>query len=142
MGIWAALPGRAKSVGRAGPPHPHEEGLALTRDEQRRFDEIARRIDQDEMPIPPISGAVPPRLAAVGFFLVGATGIVTGLVRGDAVVLAAVGIVPAVSATLLIALVRGRGPAPAVAPGSPVERLWSWLTATAGHRGDEADEPA
>jgi hypothetical protein len=139
MGIWAAWPGRAKAVGRAGPPHPHEDGLALTRDEQRRFDEIARRIDQDEIPIPPISGAVPPRLAAVGLFLVGATGFVTGLVRGDAVVMAVVGIVPAVAATLLIALAKGSG-SPAAAPGSRVERLWWWLTATAGQRGDEADE--
>lgn len=136
MGIWAAWPGRAKAVGRAGPPHPHEDGLALTRDEQRRFDEIARRIDQDEIPIPPISGAVPPRLAAVGLFLVGATGFVTGLVRGDAVVMAVVGIAPAVAATLLIALAKGSG---SPAPGSGVERLWWWLTATAG-QGDEADE--
>jgi hypothetical protein len=138
MGIWAAWPGRAKTIGRAGPPHPHEDGLALTGDEQRRFDEIARRIDQDEIPIPPTSGAVPPRLAAVGLFVVGATGLVTGLARGDAVVMAVVGIIPAVSATLLIALARGSGaPAPS---GSPIKRLWWWLTATAGQRGDEADE--
>jgi hypothetical protein len=107
--------------------HPHEGDPALTRDEQRRFDEIARRIDRDEIPVPPTAAAVPPRLAALGLFLVAATGILTGLARGDAVVLAVVGIVPAVSATLLIALARTRGPAPA--PGPPGRRLWRWLTA-------------
>ena len=127
MGMWAAWPGRARVVGKAGPAHPYEGDPALTRDEQRRFDEIARRIDRDEIPIPPTAAAVPPRLAALGLFLVGATGVLTGLARGDVVVLVIVGIVPAVSATLLIALAWTRGPAPV--PGPPAKRLWSWLTA-------------
>jgi hypothetical protein len=138
MGKWAGWPGRIKSAGRARPAQPHADGLALTRDERRRFDEIARRIDQDaaaadvdEVPAPPSAAVVPVRLAAVGLFAVGGTGILTGLARGDTVVLTVVGIVPAAVAMLLIGLARARGPAPAPRDGLLIRRFWLWLVTCA-----------
>jgi hypothetical protein len=118
------------------PAHRHESGPALTSAEQRRFEEIARLIDQDaaakvdELPIPPTTAVIPVRLAALGLFVVGVTGVLTGLARGDAVVLAVVGIVPAASAVVLAALtwVPGRAEPPV---GSPFTRFWSWLTTCA-----------
>src|SRR5205823_6318041 len=93
MGMWAAWTCRA----RAGEP-------ALTRHEQRRFDEIARRLDPDPPPVPPATAVVPTRLAAVGLLVVAATGMLIGLASGDVVVLIAVGAVPVATAVLLLAL--------------------------------------
>jgi hypothetical protein len=132
MGIWAGWPCRAKAVGRA---RPHEGGPALTGDERRRFDEIARRIDRDVPAsgvdeVPPTTAVVPVRLAALGLFVVGLTGVLTGLARSDTIVLVVVGIVPAAVATILIALARASGPS--AAPAAPLfRRFWSWLTTCA-----------
>jgi hypothetical protein len=100
----------------------------LSCDERRRFDEIARRIDQDEFPIPLTTTVIPVRLAALGLFVVSATGVVTGLARSDAIILAVVGFVPAAVAVLLIVLVRAPGRATA-APTGPL--FWRWLTTCA-----------
>ncbi|MHA6621548.1 hypothetical protein [Pseudonocardia sp. DLS-67] len=108
---------------------------ALSRDERRRFAEIARRIgwgaappDQDESPGVAL---VPVRLAAVGLLVVAATGVLTGLARGDGVVLVVVGAVPAAVALSLLVVARTLGSA-SPPSGSRFERCWAWLTA----RGD------
>jgi hypothetical protein len=131
MGIWAGWPGRAKAVGRPVPPRA--DGPALTRDEQRRFEEIARRIDQDvdEVAVPPTTAVIPARLAAVGLFVVAGTGILAGLARGDAVVLTVVGIVPAATAVLLLAMASARRSASAPSSAPPIKRFWWWLTTCA-----------
>jgi hypothetical protein len=131
MGICAGRPDRNKGVRRARAAHPHQGDPALTRDERRRFEEIARRIHQDELPIAPTTTVIPARLAALGLFVVGATGVLIGLARSDVVVLTVIGIVPAASAMLLIALARARCPATASAAASPLKRFWSWLTTCA-----------
>jgi hypothetical protein len=117
----------------------------LSREEEDRFDEIARRIDQDtattgmnRAPILPIPAVIPVRLAALALLVVGVTGVLTGLARSDAVVLAVVGILPAVVAMLLGILAGTSGPAspPPVSPadGRPKQgwpllvRFWLWLT--------------
>jgi len=127
MGIWAGWPDRAKAGGR--PERPHEDGAALTRDEQRRFDEIARRIGRaaDESP-PPTTAVVSVRLAAVGLFVVGVTGLVAGSVKSDAVVVAVVGIAPMAVAMLLLGMATA--PRAAAAPSNVplVKRFWLWLT--------------
>jgi hypothetical protein len=112
---------------------PREDGPALTRDEQRRFDEIARRIDQvvDEVPAPVTTAVVPVRLAAVGLFVVGATGLLAGFARGDVVILAIVGVAPIAVAMLLLGLAKAPRPAPAPSGRHLVKRFWSWLTTCA-----------
>jgi hypothetical protein len=131
MGMWAGWQGRAKAVGR--PERPREDSSALTRDEQRRFDEIARRIDQDvdEVPAPVTTAVVPVRLAAVGLVVVGVTGLLTGFARSDVVVLAVVGFAPIAVAVLLLGLARPPRPAPAPSGGPLVKRFWWWLTTCA-----------
>lgn len=131
MCTWGAWPGRFKAAGRARPARPREGPPALSREEQRRFEEIARRIDQDELPVPPTTAVIPVRVAALGLFVVGATGVLTGLARSDAVILAVIGIAPAAAATLLMALPRARGPAVASPAGSPFTRFRVWLTTCA-----------
>lgn len=128
MGIWAGWSGRAKAVGRPEPPR--EDGAALTRDEQRRFDEIARRIGQDagEQPPPPTTAVVPVRLAAVGLLVVGATGLLAGIARSDVVIGAVVGVVPTAVAMLLLGLARAPRPASAPSNVPLVKRFWLWLT--------------
>jgi hypothetical protein len=111
--------------------HPNEGEPALTRDERRRFDEIARRIDQDAAAAPPTTRVVPVRLAAVGLLVVAGTGIAAGLARADAVILAVVGIIPAAAAVLLLAVPRPRRSASASLATPPVKRFWSWLTTCA-----------
>ena len=131
MGMWAGWPGRAKAVGR--PERSREDGPALTRDEERRFDEIARRIEQDvdEVPAPATTAVVPARLAAVGLAVVGATGLLTGFARSDLVVLAVVGIAPLAVAMLLLGLATAPRPASARSGGPLVTRFWWWLTTCA-----------
>jgi hypothetical protein len=118
---------------------PQDGGPALTRDERRRFAEIARRLGRYAAATDPDGSVVPPslpvRLAAVGLLVVAGTGALTGLARSDGVVLAVVGVVPAAVALLLLAVARAYRPASP--PGaSLIERCWSWLTA----RADEGDD--
>jgi hypothetical protein len=131
MGMWAGWPSRAKAVGR--PERPPEDRSALTRDEQRQFDEIARRIDQDvdAAQAPVTTAVVPVRLAAVGLLVVGLTGLLTGFARSDVVVLVVVGLAPIAVALLLLGLARPPRPAPAPSGGPLVTRFWSWLTTCA-----------
>jgi len=127
MDIWAAWPGRAGNGKKVGPAHPHERDPALTPEERRRFAEITRGFHADEIPVPPAPAGLPPRLAGVGLALVGATGVLAGLARGDAVVLTVVGVVPVVAAAGVLVWARRRGPV--AATGTKLERLWRWLTA-------------
>ncbi|GAA5118097.1 DUF3040 domain-containing protein [Pseudonocardia adelaidensis] len=129
MGRRFGWPGRARS---------DEGGRALSRDERRRFDEIARRLDHDEAapdlqepPVPPATAVVPARLTALGLSVVGATGTLTGIARGDVVVLAVVGIAPIAVALLLMAIARGRRSARLPSDDPPIARFWLWLTTCA-----------
>jgi hypothetical protein len=123
MSMGAGWPGRSA--------HPNEGEPALTPDERRRFADIARRIERDVEEDPAAAAVVPLRLAAVGLFVVAVTGMVAGIARADVVVLAAAGIVPAVSAVLLLALQGARRPASPPARGPLVKRFWWWLTTCA-----------
>lgn len=83
----------------------------LGREEQREFDEIARRIDQDTAgtgmhppPVPAITADLPVRQVALGLFVVGVTGVLTGLAWSDLVVLTLVGMAPIALAMALFAL--------------------------------------
>jgi hypothetical protein len=120
----------------------------LTREEQRRFDEIARRIDQDTTltstaPVPETAAAIPVRLTMFGLFVIGATGVLTCLATDDLVVivLAVCGVVTTVIAAVLFAFAGTSGPAlaPPTRPAdrrleqgmSLLERFWLWLTTCA-----------
>jgi hypothetical protein len=123
MNTGAGWPGRSA--------HPNEGEPALTPDERRRFAEIARRIERDVEDEPATAAVVPPRLAAVGLFVVAGTGAVAGLARADVVVLAVVGIVPAVAAVLLLTLPGARRSAAPPSRGPLAKRFWWWLTTCA-----------
>jgi hypothetical protein len=84
-------------------------------------------------PSPAASAVVPVRLAAFGLLVVGATGVLTGLAKGDLVVLALVGIVPGVLAVVLHTVVGTSRPATASRETSTswVLRFWLWLTTCA-----------
>jgi uncharacterized protein (TIGR04222 family) len=113
----------------------------LSREEQCRFDEIVRRIEQepaamDVCPAPNEEAAavVPVRLAAFGLFAVGLTGLLTGLAKHELVVLVLVGVVPVVVAVVLLAAVgtRHTAAAPPAEPAvSMLRRCWLWLTTCA-----------
>ncbi len=121
--MGAGWPGRSA--------HPNEGEPALTPDERRRFAEIARRIERDLEDDPATAAVVPLRLAAVGLFVVAGTGVMAGLVRADAVVLAVVGIVPAVCAVLLLTVQRTRRSASPPSRDPLAKRFWWWLTTCA-----------
>jgi hypothetical protein len=90
-------------------------------------------MDTHPSPGPVASAVVPVRLAAFGLLAVGATGALTGLARGDLVVLVLVGIIPSVTAVALLALVGASRPAAASGEGaaSRVLGFWLWLTTCA-----------
>jgi hypothetical protein len=113
----------------------------LSREERCRFDEIVRRIElepaaMDVCPAPKeeTTAVVPVRLAAFGLFVVGLTGLLTGLAKDELVVLVLVGIVPGVVAIALLAAVgtRRTTAAPPAEPAlSMLRRCWLWLTTCA-----------
>jgi hypothetical protein len=120
----------------------------LTREEQRRFDEIARRFDQDTAatstaPAPETAAATPVRLTMFGLFVTGATGVLTGLATDDliVIVLAVCAVVMTVIAAVLFAFAGTSGPAldlptrsadARLEPGrSLLTWLWRWLTTCA-----------
>jgi hypothetical protein len=75
------------------PPARRKGDLVPTREEHRRSNEIARRIDQDApdtstAPTPESAPAAPARLTILGVFVTGATGIATGLATDDLIVIA------------------------------------------------------
>jgi hypothetical protein len=126
-------------------PARHKGSLVLTREEQRRFNEIARRIDQDTAvtstaPVPETVAAIPVRLTMLALFVIGVTGVLTGLATDDLIVgvLAMAGVVTTVIAAVLFAFAGTSGPALApptrpadgrLEPGmSLLTRLWRWLT--------------
>jgi hypothetical protein len=120
----------------------------LTHEEQRRFDDITRRIDHlaagTETPTaapPPLTAAIPVRLTAAGLSVVGATGVLIGLAGSDTIVLTAVGIIPSVVAVILFASAGSSGPRAAgtIRPDagehergtSLLAKSWLWLTTCA-----------
>jgi hypothetical protein len=90
-------------------------------------------MDTHPSPSPVASAVIPVRLAAFGLLMVGATGVLTGLARGDLVVLVLVGIVPSAMAVALLAMVGASRPAAGTREGtaSRVLRFWLWLTTCA-----------
>jgi hypothetical protein len=97
-------------------PARHDGGPALTREERRRFDEIARQIDQEAAvtgtgPAPQTATAIPVRLTMLGLVVIGAAGALTGLATNDLVVivLAMVGVAATVVATAMFAFAGTSG---------------------------------
>jgi hypothetical protein len=120
-------------------------GLVLTREERRRFNEIARRIDQETAvtgtaPVPETAAPIPVRLTMFGLIVIGVTAVLTGLATDDliVIVLAVVGVVTTFIAAVLFAFTGTPGPAPAAATRpadgrleprmSLLTRLWHRLT--------------
>jgi hypothetical protein len=120
----------------------------LSHEEQRRFDEIAHRIDQETAatdphtaPIPTTSPAVAVRLTALGLLVVGVAGVLTGFASSDLVALTVVGVVLIANAIILVAFAGTPGTAhtpPVRAAAGRLDRdplmlkqLWVWLTTCA-----------
>jgi hypothetical protein len=149
---WVGMSGRAERLRhvrscchrkqRSRRPARHEGSLVLTREEQRRFDELVRQIDQETAtgPAPETAAATPVRRTKLAVFLIGMTGVLTGLATDDllVIVMAMVGVATTVIAAILFAFAGTPGPAPAPPTRSAdgkleqdmslLMRLWLWLT--------------
>jgi hypothetical protein len=147
-GEWSKEQPPCRRLGQRGRrPARHRDGAALTREERRRFDEIASRIEHEAVTVDPPLAATPVttqispvRLAAVGLFVIGAAGVLTGLIGSDLVILTVHGVVPMAGAAILVAF-AGESETADGAPVGPatgrreqsslLTRFHSWLTTCA-----------